>query len=170
MKNSFYSKLISCAEITKPPSPNEMYELWMHSQQFKGWVYIAENKVNTGLLKVGYTQKDPFIRARSLKTAGVVGTFKALYAVQMVDCIRSETEAHQLLSPYQHDGETFRVDIKTASGCLQQVWRQERAALSFFKTDYLLHGNNSEVWAESGFDIEKWFANNEQKCNQLTSR
>jgi hypothetical protein len=37
----------------------------------KGWVYIITNKAMPNILKIGYSTKDPEIRANDLHTTGV---------------------------------------------------------------------------------------------------
>lgn len=156
MKNNIVASIYSQQAITHPPTEQELRVLWQFAQEHKGWVYIAENVKDPDLLKIGYTQKDPFIRARTLKTAGVVGSFKTLGAYQVVDCFRAEGQVHRMLKHLRADGEFFRVSLSVASAAVLSVWRDERTCFKFFKMDWLLHDQNNLRWLDSGFDTEQW--------------
>jgi hypothetical protein len=157
--------LETCSSI---PSIEDLHVLWRHAQKRKGWIYAAENDKNPGLLKLGYTQKNPFERARTLKTAGVVGSFTVVKAYQVVDCFAAEARVHFLLDTDREDGEFFKVTHEVADLALQQVWREERQVLSLFKIEWLLHDTDSKRFLTDGFNVQLWsetqvFAN--EVCN-----
>lgn len=156
MANLFIESLFKEKRCTSLPTLHDMRALWQHALDNKGWVYIAENPVYEGLLKIGYTQKDPFTRAKSLKTAGVVGKFSIIAAFQMVDCIRAETLVHDKLKLVQEDGEFFRINKSDASAVVQNTWREERDAFNLFKVEWLLHDKDQTRWMNSGFDLDRW--------------
>jgi hypothetical protein len=138
------------------PTMQDMQSLWQHAQRKRGWIYAAENACNPGLIKLGYTQKNPFERAKSLKTAGVVGSFTVINAYQMVDCLTAEIKVHGLLNEKREDGEFFRVAHGTAAKILQEVWRSEREMLSLFQIDWLLHDADSKRFLQDGFRTHAW--------------
>lgn len=48
----------------------------------RGWVYIITNKSMPGLLKIGYTMKDPRSRAKELEGTGIPTPYEVVYEVR----------------------------------------------------------------------------------------
>lgn len=70
----------------------------------EGWVYVLTNEAMPGLVKVGYTMKDPAIRAEELykdsKTGAVTGVpmpFVVVYKALVVNPYQVEQAVHKLL-------------------------------------------------------------------------
>lgn len=169
---SFVAQLYEHPRCSRVPSTHELGALWQHAQKKKGWIYAAENNNIPGRLKLGYTQKHPFERARTLKTAGVIGTFSIVKAYQVVDCITAEAKVHSILEDVRADGEFFWVTPDAADVVLKQVWLQEREKLKLFQVDWLLHDTDSNRFAANGFNISLWsdmLPENEQLCYTANS-
>ncbi|OOF44424.1 hypothetical protein BKK51_09035 [Rodentibacter trehalosifermentans] len=63
-----------------------------------GWVYILSNPAMPGLLKVGYTDRDPFARAKEISQAtGVPFDFIVEYQIYVSHPYELEQKTHQLL-------------------------------------------------------------------------
>lgn len=63
-----------------------------------GWVYILSNPAMPGLLKIGYTDRDPFARAKEISQAtGVPFDFVVEYQVYVSHPYELEQKTHQLL-------------------------------------------------------------------------
>lgn len=167
MKNIFVDDIYSKRKLDLPPTEQDLRSVWHYAREHKGWVYIAENVAAPGLLKIGYTQKDPFTRARTLKTAGVVGSFKTLGAYQVVDCFRAEGLVHRMLKHLRVDGEFFKISLSVANAAVQSVWREERTCFKFFKIDWLLHDPNELRWLSNGFDTESWESSQQAQCAKV---
>ena len=60
----------------------------------KGWIYIAHNPSYEGLLKIGYTDRDPTIRMEELYSTGVPTPFVQLYVVLVDNAYEIEQKIH----------------------------------------------------------------------------
>ena len=63
-----------------------------------GWVYILSNPAMPGLFKVGYTDRDPFSRAKEISQAtGVPFDFIVEYQIYVSHPYELEQKTHKLL-------------------------------------------------------------------------
>lgn len=80
----------------------------------RGWVYVISNPAMPGLVKVGFSTKDPALRARELDSAGFPHPFEVEVDF-LVDNPRDvEQKAHKHLSDYREGKEWFRCDVDVA--------------------------------------------------------
>ncbi|MDP3007730.1 MAG: DUF1566 domain-containing protein [Methylococcales bacterium] len=86
----------------------------------KGWVYIITNKAMPNLLKVGFSTKDPELRAQELHTTGVPHRFVVEYDVLVNEPTDIEQAAHNLLKNYHENKEWFNCSIETAVMAIRQ--------------------------------------------------
>ena len=61
-----------------------------------GWVYIISNKAMPGILKIGYTERTPYIRAYELYNTGCPYPYKVDYSVYVNKPFEVEQKAHEL--------------------------------------------------------------------------
>ncbi len=47
----------------------------------RGWIYIITNKAMPGLLKIGFSTKDPLLRAKELANTGSLHAYVVEYDV-----------------------------------------------------------------------------------------
>ncbi|WP_308775891.1 GIY-YIG nuclease family protein [uncultured Bilophila sp.] len=73
----------------------------------KGWVYIITNEAMPGLIKIGYTDRDPEIRAKELNGTGNPFKYKVLYAALVENPKECEQKIHTLLKENRVDKEWF---------------------------------------------------------------
>lgn len=86
-----------------------------------GWVYIITNEAMPGLLKVGYTERDPQDRARELtkeRKTGVPRDYVVAYALQIHDPKALEQRVHQALEKFHENREWFRCSLKDARAAI----------------------------------------------------
>ena len=86
-----------------------------------GWVYIITNEAMPGLLKVGYTERDPQDRARELTNeykTGVPWDFVVEYALQTHDPKTLEKRVHLALEHFHENREWFRCSVKDARAAI----------------------------------------------------
>jgi hypothetical protein len=74
----------------------------------KGWVYVISNKGKPGLVKVGYSSKDPDARAGELDSTADPHPHLVDYEVLVVAPYRHEQQAHSRLSD-KHEGKESQV-------------------------------------------------------------
>src|ERR1035437_3201475 len=66
-------------------------------QKRKGFTYAMQHPDREGLLKIGRTAKNPFIRAKNLSTAGILGTFELLQVAEFADACWGEKNIDKAL-------------------------------------------------------------------------
>lgn len=67
----------------------------------RGWVYVLSNTQMPDLLKIGYSRKDPALRAIELHTTAVASPFKVEYDVLVFDPEVLERKLHDQLSDFR---------------------------------------------------------------------
>ena len=96
----------------------------------EGWVYILTNEAMPGLVKVGYTMKDPAIRAEELykdsKTGAVTGVpmpFVVAYKALVVNPYQVEQAVHKELESKRinNNREFFKCELSETIAAIQQV-------------------------------------------------
>ncbi len=80
----------------------------------KGWVYVISNKSMPGLLKIGYSSKDPELRAAELKHTGVPHPYIVEYDMLIENPYEIEQESHKLLLANREGKEFFRCTLEEA--------------------------------------------------------
>jgi hypothetical protein len=66
----------------------------------KGWVYVISNPAMPGLVKVGYSLKDPQIRANEFGGAGTPHKFQVEYQCLVNSPAELEKKAHTALTKF----------------------------------------------------------------------
>lgn len=61
-----------------------------------GWVYIISNKAMPGILKIGYTERTPYIRAYELYNTGCPYPYKVDYSIYVNKPYEVEQKTHEL--------------------------------------------------------------------------
>lgn len=86
----------------------------------RGWVYVISNKSIPGLVKVGYSTKDPTSRAEELNHTGIPHKYVVDYDVLVDDPFRIEKKAHKLLGSVHESKEWFRCSAENAVVAIKQ--------------------------------------------------
>lgn len=71
----------------------------------KGYVYIISNKAMPNILKIGYTMKDPSIRAQELNSTGVPHPYTVDYEILVDDPYTLEQKVHRRLKDFRENKE-----------------------------------------------------------------
>jgi TPR repeat protein len=87
----------------------------------KGWVYVITNQSMPNLVKVGYSMKDPEIRARELYSTGVPLHYTVEYDALVNEPYEVEQKVHKLLKGCIENKEWFRCDVVKAVAAIRQV-------------------------------------------------
>lgn len=136
-------KLLTNIKLT---TEEDLKLFWNKSVKSRGWVYISVNDIKPSVLKIGISQKDPFIRAKSLTTAGVEGCYKPLFALMYVDCWDAETTIHRDLSQFNLEKELFNVDFDIAKEVLVRKFKADESLLKPFNLSFLLFDQTPNRW------------------------
>ena len=87
----------------------------------KGWVYVISNRSMPGLVKIGYTMKDPEIRAAELNGTGVPTPYVVEYEVLVNEPMKIERAAHTHFSVDREGKEWFNLSPEDAVAGIKQV-------------------------------------------------
>jgi DNA-binding protein H-NS len=102
----------------------------------RGWVYIISNKSMPGLVKVGYSTKDPEERAKELDHTGTPHPYVVEYDILIEGELHQvEQHIHHNLSPYYEGKEWFRCTPEQAVIAIRQVAKEIAIAESFKKAE-----------------------------------
>lgn len=77
----------------------------------KGWVYVITHGSMPGLVKVGYSMRDPELRAKELEGTGIPGAYKVAYAALYEEPRNVERAMHMALSAFREGKEWFRCEV-----------------------------------------------------------
>lgn len=92
----------------------------------KGWVYVISNKAMPGILKIGYSTKDPKLRAEELNHTGSPHPYIVEYEMLIEEPYQIEQRIHKILSGDKEGKEWFRCSVKEAIVAIKEI-----AATSF---------------------------------------
>lgn len=79
--------------------------------KIRGWVYVIVNESMPGIIKVGHTTKDPWLRATGLAGTGSPTPFGVAYDALVFEPREVEALAHKQLSGVRHGKEWFKCSI-----------------------------------------------------------
>ena len=98
----------------------------------KGWIYVISNKAMPELLKVGYSMKDPELRARELDHSGSPHPYVVEYDMLIENPQPLEQKVHHILSQYREGKEWFRCTPEVAINAIKFI-AEDRAIIESFK-------------------------------------
>src|SRR6185437_7351040 len=87
----------------------------------KGWVYVISNRAMSGLVKVGYSAKDPDLRAEELNNTNSPHPFVVEYDMLIEEPYQIEQRAHKYLSSVREGKEWFRCNAEEAIAAIQRA-------------------------------------------------
>lgn len=87
----------------------------------KGWIYIIVHNAMPGLVKIGYSLRDPELRAKELEGTGVPGSYLVAYAALVESPRDFERTVHQLLGEQREGKEWFRCEMPEVLSQIRNV-------------------------------------------------
>ncbi len=104
----------------------------------RGWVYVMTCRAMPGLLKVGASTKDPFLRAKELRTTGNPHEFVVEYDVLAQDPFMLERAVHERLSHHREisggqGSEFFRCAVEEAVVVIRSLTKGSGTTDTFHK-------------------------------------
>lgn len=87
----------------------------------RGWVYIIANKSLPNLLKIGFSTKDPIIRAQEFNGTGIPYDFQVLYDAIVINPREVEQRVHKHLAINRENKEWFRIDLENAISAIRFI-------------------------------------------------
>lgn len=86
-----------------------------------GWVYIISNKAMPNILKIGYTERTPYIRAYELYNTGCPYPYKVDYAIYVDRPYEVEQKAHELQRANNVGKEWFSCSFEEAVSTINKA-------------------------------------------------
>lgn len=87
----------------------------------KGWVYVITNPAMSGICKVGYSLRDPAIRAAELNHTGSPQPYDVGYEAMVTGAFEIEQQAHDRLARVHAGKEWFRCTVEEAVAAIRAV-------------------------------------------------
>lgn len=100
-----------------------------------GWIYIVVQPAIKGLVKIGWTRKDPNIRAKSFDGTHAPFDHVLVYRALVDDANLVEQEVHSYLVQYREAKEWFRMEVVDARAAIVRI-AAERLRLDEIHPDY----------------------------------
>lgn len=101
----------------------------------KGWVYVITNKSMPGLVKIGYSLKDPEARAAELNHTGTPYPYLVDYEVLVENPRDIEQKVHNLLKGKKEGKEWFRCSPEEAIAAIKSVIGSQIITEQFKRAD-----------------------------------
>ena len=87
----------------------------------KGWVYVISNISMQGIVKVGYSTKDPELRAEELNHTGAPHPYLVDYDMLVENPREVEQKAHKILRAWRENKEWFCCSTEEAIAAIKQA-------------------------------------------------
>jgi hypothetical protein len=87
----------------------------------RGWVYIIINKAMPELVKIGYSTKDPKLRAEELNHTGSPHPYEVVYDVLVINPHQIEQQVHKYLIDKREGKEWYRCTILDAVSAIRTI-------------------------------------------------
>ena len=121
--------------------------------KIRGWVYIIVNQAIKDLIKIGYSSKDPTLRASDFAQTGVPHKYRVVYDALVDDPYKVEQLVHSNLKRFNEDKEWFNCSVQQG---IESIRKNSIKILNFFN-------NRQEVaWClfdhDSNCAFGSWFS------------
>ncbi len=85
----------------------------------RGWVYIIDNEAMSNILKIGYSTKDPILRARDFDGSGLPYNYRLVFDALVEEPRIVEQAAHAMLASKRERKEWFRCSREEAIAAIR---------------------------------------------------
>ena len=116
----------------------------------RGWVYVITNKAMPGLVKIGYSTKDPNLRARELGGTGVPHPFIVDADFLCFNPREVEQRVHSKLFDRREGKEWFRCDPSEAKSSINDVLKEFNGSVPAAPAE----GNYNSVDLNSKYNVD----------------
>lgn len=116
----------------------------------KGWVYVITNKAMPALVKVGYSSKDPQLRAREFDGTGAPHPYVVEYELLVSSPRDVEQQVHRALAQHREAKEWFRCSIHDAVSAIRTA-TDGTAILETFVSEQAIY--DAIVYGEGDDDV-----------------
>jgi T5orf172 domain len=91
----------------------------------KGWIYIISNRSMVGLVKIGWSSKDPSMRAKELNNTGCPHSYQVEYEALLENPYNVEQAIHKHFKDIREGKEWFRCKVDEAVLAIRQHFSKE---------------------------------------------
>lgn len=115
--------------------PTEIEYEFVGENEMRGWVYIISNKGMPDLIKIGYTNRDPNIRATELDSTSSPYPYIVDYEILLDNAFNVEQRVFQILHEFRINPrkEWFRCNHETAIIAIREAAGNQTIYLENFK-------------------------------------
>jgi hypothetical protein len=107
-------------EILASGTPNTL-SIGGNIMAIRGWVYVLTNRGMPGLVKIGFSTKDPHLRANELEGTGLPHPYVVEYDALVIEPRDVEQAVHRRLQAVNERKEFFRTDVVAAVKAIHEV-------------------------------------------------
>ena len=100
----------------------------------KGWIYIFSNRSIPGLIKIGYTDRDPSVRV-SEQHSGLPFPHDLEYEILVENAYNVEQKIHKKLIEYNESKEWFKMDAEDAVSYIKEIVSDGILLENYYKAD-----------------------------------
>ena len=107
----------------------------------KGWIYFASNDSLYGLLKIGFTERDPKLRISELSNTSVPTEFQLIYSAMIERADEVEQLLHKELEKFRVNmsREFFNCDHKQAQNYLLKILTDKNISILYEEVNGIIH-------------------------------
>lgn len=147
------------------------------------YLYILTNQSFNNLIKIGYTSKNPHVRAAELQSTGVPTPFYVFKYWEIQKGLETERDVHRLFSKYRHanNREFFKISPKKAETLIEkfligydEIVREKKAKekkkIDLRKIYHEWRKVREEVKKECWRQVEKYFGISYEQCLKNSNR
>ena len=87
----------------------------------RGWIYIITNASMPDLIKIGYSTKDPILRAKELNNTGVPHEYRVAYDALVFNPRECEATMHNKYSDRREAKEWFKSSVPEAISIIRKT-------------------------------------------------
>ncbi len=141
------------------------------------YLYILTNKSFNNLIKIGYTSKNPHVRAAELQSTGVPTPFYVFKYWDIQKGLETERDVHRLFSKYRHanNREFFKISPKKAEALIEEFLisydeivrkrkNRETKKIDLRKVYHEWREVREEIKKECWRQVEKYFGISYEQC------
>ena len=115
----------------------------------RGWIYVLVNPSLAGLVKVGFSTKDPALRVKELSSTGVPLLFSIAYEALVENPRDMEQRVHSNLKSSHESKEFFRTTPEAAVAAIRAVANEIGAELQLERDDLRAQGGKLATTPEA---------------------
>jgi len=123
----------------------------------RGWIYVISNKAMPSMIKIGYTLKDPILRANELDNTGTPHPYDLRYEAFVYEPFEIEQRTHKELNDFRIGKEWFSCSISDAINVIRKVVGDDEIILErlFDDTENITEENGRYESCDDGTVFDK---------------